>query len=56
MSTARGGGCPPRPHPDPCRTDPRLVILQMSVSPASLARLYEEDFKQDMAALKVGGW
>ncbi|XP_043333429.1 probable cysteine--tRNA ligase, mitochondrial isoform X2 [Cervus canadensis] len=25
----------------------------MSVSPASLARLYEEDFKQDMAALKV---
>lgn len=38
------------------QTDPRLVILQMSVSPASLARLYEEDFKQDMAALKVGGW
>ena len=28
----------------------------MRVSPASLARLYEEDFKQDMAALKVGGW
>ncbi|XP_017911842.1 PREDICTED: probable cysteine--tRNA ligase, mitochondrial isoform X1 [Capra hircus] len=26
---------------------------EMSVSPASLARLYEEDFKQDMAALKV---
>ncbi|XP_055398990.1 probable cysteine--tRNA ligase, mitochondrial isoform X3 [Bubalus kerabau] len=26
---------------------------EMRVSPASLARLYEEDFKQDMAALKV---
>ncbi|XP_055282687.1 probable cysteine--tRNA ligase, mitochondrial isoform X2 [Moschus berezovskii] len=26
---------------------------EMGVSPASLARLYEEDFKQDMAALKV---
>lgn len=36
--------------------EPRFVLLQMSVSPASLARLYEEDFKQDMAALKVGGW
>ncbi|XP_062958728.1 probable cysteine--tRNA ligase, mitochondrial isoform X3 [Cynocephalus volans] len=26
---------------------------EMSISPASLASLYEEDFKQDMAALKV---
>ncbi|XP_077014796.1 putative cysteine--tRNA ligase, mitochondrial isoform X2 [Tamandua tetradactyla] len=26
---------------------------EMNVSPTSLARLYEEDFKQDMAALKV---
>lgn len=31
-----------------------LIFLQMNVSPASLANLYEEDFKQDMAALKVG--
>lgn len=29
------------------------VSLQMNVSPASLANLYEENFKQDMAALKV---
>lgn len=28
----------------------------MNVSPASLANLYEEDFKQDMAALKVRPW
>ncbi|KAL0614771.1 putative cysteine--tRNA ligase, mitochondrial [Plecturocebus cupreus] len=26
---------------------------EMNISPASLASLYEEDFKQDMAALKV---
>lgn len=29
-------------------------LLQMDMSPAALARLYEEDFRQDMAALKVG--
>lgn len=25
----------------------------MNISPVALARIYEEDFKQDMAALKV---
>lgn len=28
-------------------------LVQMNVSPASLASLFEEEFKQDMAALKV---
>lgn len=28
-------------------------LAQMNVSPASLASLFEEEFKQDMAALKV---
>lgn len=28
-------------------------LVQMNVSPASLAGLFEEEFKQDMAALKV---
>lgn len=28
-------------------------LFQMNVSPIALARIYEEDFKQDMAALKV---
>ncbi|XP_048656584.1 probable cysteine--tRNA ligase, mitochondrial isoform X2 [Marmota marmota marmota] len=32
---------------------PGFPCLRMRVSPASLASLYEEDFKQDMAALKV---
>lgn len=30
-----------------------LSIFQMNISPIALARIYEEDFKQDMAALKV---
>ncbi|KAI6078687.1 putative cysteine--tRNA ligase, mitochondrial [Aix galericulata] len=29
------------------------MVLQMNISPVALARIYEEDFKQDMAALKV---
>ncbi|XP_025220509.1 probable cysteine--tRNA ligase, mitochondrial isoform X3 [Theropithecus gelada] len=29
------------------------IFTEMNISPASLASLYEEDFKQDMAALKV---
>lgn len=28
-------------------------LFQMNMSPVALARIYEEDFKQDMAALKV---
>ncbi|EPY74604.1 cysteinyl-tRNA synthetase, mitochondrial-like protein [Camelus ferus] len=32
---------------------PASLPPKMNVSPASLANLYEEDFKQDMAALKV---
>uniref|UniRef100_A0A8C9QLC4 Cysteinyl-tRNA synthetase 2, mitochondrial n=1 Tax=Spermophilus dauricus TaxID=99837 RepID=A0A8C9QLC4_SPEDA len=34
-------------------TKDSIARKQMKVSPASLASLYEEDFKQDMAALKV---
>lgn len=29
------------------------LFFQMNISPVALARIYEEDFKQDMAALKV---
>lgn len=30
-----------------------LCLFQINISPVALALIYEEDFKQDMAALKV---
>ncbi|XP_059747977.1 cysteine--tRNA ligase, mitochondrial isoform X6 [Bos taurus] len=47
--------CPPWPpwKRSARSRDAGVAVGAMSVSPASLARLYEEDFKQDMAALKV---